>query len=66
MKVHVVVKYTDVETIDPKSGEETYITETVLLDAYGSRQDAKIEAKHLNAKRTDDNIQYDVQELELY
>lgn len=66
MKIYVVVKYTDVETIDPSTGEsEVYITQTELLEAYGNAQDAKFERGYLNRTNDKDNVVYDVEEIEL-
>ena len=66
MKIYVVVKYIDVQVFG-MCGDTEYITETELVEAYGTRQDANFECKYLNDSRTslEDNILYDVQELEL-
>ena len=66
MKIYVVVKYTDVEVLNV-FGDTEYITETELVEAYGTKQDANFECKYLNESRTalEDNILYDLQELEL-
>ena len=66
MKIYVVIKYTDVETFG-MCGDTEYVTETELVEAYGTKQDANFECKYLNSLRSgsEDNILYDVQELEL-
>jgi hypothetical protein len=66
MKIFIVVKYKDVEFLNT-CGDSEYITETEIIEAYGSKQDANFEAKYLNNQRSseDDNILYDVIETEL-
>ena len=66
MKIYVVVKYIDVQVFG-MCGDTEYITETELVEAYGTKQDANFECKCLNDSRTalEDNILYDIQELEL-
>ena len=66
MKIYVVVKYKDVEFLN-MCGDSEYVTETEIIEAYGSKQDANFEAKYLNNQRSseDDNILYDVIETEL-
>lgn len=66
MKIYVVVKYTDVSVFG-MCGDTEYVTETEILEAYPTKQDANFERKYLNDKRTskEDNILYDVIELEL-
>lgn len=66
MKIYVVVKYTDVSVFG-MYGDTEYVTETEMLEAYSKKQDANFESKYLNGKRTseEDNILYDVVELEL-
>ena len=66
MKIYVVVKYEDIEVIDPLTGEDSEVTTTEILNAYGSLQDAKFEAKYLKADNKLDNIAYDVVVTELY
>lgn len=67
MKIYVVVKYTDVSVFGV-CGDTEYVTETEMLASYSTKQDANFERKYLNDKRTskEDNILYDVIELELY
>lgn len=66
MKIYVVVKYTDVETIDPMTGElEVYITQTELIEAYGNSQDANFERGYLNRTNDRNDVVYDVEVLEL-
>lgn len=66
MKIYVVVKHTDVETIDPSTGEvEVYITQTELLEAYGNAQDANFERGYLNRTNDQDDVVYDVEVIEL-
>ena len=65
MKIYIVVKHTDVEVFG-MCGDSEYVTETEILEAYGNKQDAKIECKHLNQANKQDNILYDVIETELY
>lgn len=67
MKIYVVVKYTDVSVFG-MCGDTEYVTETEMIEAYSTKQDANFERKYLNDKRTskEDNILYDVIELELY
>lgn len=66
MKIYVVVKYTDVSVFG-MCGDTEYVTETEMIEAYSAKQDANFERKYLNDKRTskEDNILYDVVELEL-
>lgn len=66
MKIYVVVKYIDVPVFG-MCGDTEYITETEMLEAYSTKQDANFERKFLNERRTpqEDNILYDVVELEL-
>ena len=66
MKIYVVVKYKDVEFLN-MCGDSEYVTETEIIEAYGSKQDANFEARWLNNQRSseDDNILYDVIETEL-
>ena len=66
MKIFVVVRYKDVEVLNTE-GDTDYVTETEIIEAYGTKQDAKFEAKYLSKQRSDEeyNIQYDVIETEL-
>ena len=66
MKIFVVVRYKDVEVLNTE-GDTDYVTETEIIEAYGTKQDAKFEAKYLNKQRSnlEDNILYDVIETEL-
>ena len=66
MKIYVVVKYTDIEVTNKDSGYEDAITETEIICAYSSQQDANIERSHLNRANKEDNIIYDVIETEVY
>lgn len=67
MKIYVVVKYTDVPVFG-MCGDAEHVTETEMIEAYSTKQDANFERKYLNDKRTskEDNILYDVIELGLY
>ena len=66
MKIFVVVRYKDVEVLNTE-GDTDYVTETEIIEAYGTNQDANFEAKWLNNQRSDEeyNILYDVIETEL-
>ena len=66
MKIFVVVRYKDVEVLNTE-GDTDYVTETEIIEAYSTKQDANFEAKWLNNQRSDeeDNILYDVIQLEL-
>lgn len=65
MKIYVIVEYEDVEVFGVY-GDVDYVTKTEVLQAYGNKQDAYIECKHLNSSNNDDCIQFDVIETELY
>ena len=66
MKIFIVVKYKDIEVLNTE-GDPDYVTETEIIEAYGTKQDANFEAKYLNNQHSDeeDNILYDVIETEL-
>ena len=66
MKIYVVVKYTDIPVFRMCEDDE-YITETEMLEAYSTKQDANFECNCLNRTRTseEDNVLYDVIQLEL-
>ena len=66
MKIFVVVRYKDIEVLNT-DGDTDYVTETEIIEAYGTKQGAKFEAKWLNNQRSDEeyNILYDVIETEL-
>ena len=66
MKIFVVVRYKDIEVLNTE-GDTDYVTETEIIEAYGTNQDANFEAKWLNNQRSDEeyNILYDVIETEL-
>jgi len=66
MKIFVVVRYKDIEVLNTE-GDTDYVTETEIIEAYGTKQDANFEAKWLNNQRSDEeyNILYDVIETEL-
>ena len=66
MKIFVVVRYKDIEVLNT-DGDTDYVTETEIIEAYGTKQEAKFEAKWLNNQRSDEeyNILYDVIETEL-
>lgn len=64
MKIYVVVKYTDVE-VSTNFGETNYVTETEVIEAYGNKRDASFEASYRDKNKIEDNVLYDVQELEL-
>ena len=49
MKIYVVVKYTDIEVTNKDSGYEDAITETEIICAYSSQQDANIERSHFGS-----------------
>lgn len=65
MKIYIVVQYTDIEVFG-MCGDTEFVTETEIHQAYGNKQDANIECKHLNNANKQDNILYDVVESELY
>ena len=65
MNIYVVVQYTDVEVFG-MCGDTEFVTETEIHQAYGNKQDANIECKHLNQANKQGNILYDVIETELY
>ena len=66
MKIYIVVKHTDVEVFG-MCGDSEYVTETEILEAYGSKQDANFEARYLSKQRSskDDNVVFNVIETEL-
>ena len=66
MKIFVVVRYKDIEVLNTE-GDTEYVTETEMIEAYSTKQDANFECKYLNERRTskEDNILYGVVELEL-
>ena len=66
MKIYVVVKYTDTEVMTRFDSHGHSITETEIICAYSSQQDANIERSHLNRANKEDNIIYDVIETEVY
>ena len=65
MKIYILVEHTDLEVISPTTGEETYITETVVLEAFSDYLDAKSQRYWLKNKLTVDNISYEIIETEL-
>lgn len=65
MKIYVVVQYEDVAVFGVY-GDVDYVTQTEVLQAYGNKQDAYIECKHLNSSNKDGSVQFDVIETELY
>ena len=65
MVIYVVVQYEDVEVFG-MCGDSEFVTKTEIRQAYGNKQDAMIECKHLNQANKQDNILYDVIETELY
>ena len=65
MKVYVVVKYTDVEVIDPATGEDTYITETSIVSVHSKKSDANFERVYLTRENKEDNVVYAFEEHEL-
>ena len=65
MVIYVVVQYEDVGAFG-MCGDTEFVTKTEIHQAYGNKQDAKIECKHLNQANKRDNILYDVIETELY
>ena len=66
MKIYVVVKHADVEVFW-MCGDTEYVTETEMIEAYSTKQDANFEAGYLNRQLSskEDNILYGVIELEL-
>ena len=64
MKIYVLVEHTDFEVISP-TGEETCITETVVLEAFSDYLAAKSQRDWLKNKLTVDNIEYEIIETEL-
>lgn len=66
MKINIVVMYEDVEIINPNNGDIEYVTKTTNINAYGSAQDAKFEAKCLKDDNDLDYVTYDVEVVELY
>ena len=65
MKIYILVEHTDLEVISPTTGEETYVTETVVLESFSDYLDAKSQRDWLKNKLTVDNIGYEVIETEL-
>ena len=65
MKIYILVEQTDLEVISPTTGEETRVTETVVLEAFSDYLDAKSQRDWLKNKLTVDNIEYEIIETEL-
>ena len=65
MKIYILVEHTDLEVISPTTGEETYVTETVVLESFSDYLDAKSQRDWLKNKLTVDNIEYEIIETEL-
>ena len=65
MKIYVLVEYADLEVISPTTGEDTCVTETVVLEAFSDYLDAKSQRDWLKNKLTVDNISYEIIETEL-
>ena len=47
MKIFVVVRYKDIEVLNTDGGTD-YVTETEIIEAYGTKQEANFEAKYLS------------------
>ena len=65
MKIYVLVEHTDLEVISPTTGDDTYVTETVVFEAFSDYLDAKSQRDWLKNKLTVDNISYEIIETEL-
>lgn len=65
MKIYLVVRYEDVEFINPLTNDEDVVTTTTIIQAHGTHQDANFEAKWLRGKNELSNVTYDVEETEL-
>ena len=65
MKIYIVVKHTEVEVFGT-CGDAEFFTQTEIHQAYGNKQDAKMECRYSNQANKQDNILYDVIETELY
>ena len=65
MKIYVLVEQTDLEVISPTTGDDTYVTETVVLEAFSDYLDAKSQRDWLKNKLTVNNIEYEIIETEL-
>ena len=65
MKIYVLVEQTDLEVVSPTTGDDTYVTETVVLDAFSDYLDAKSQRDWLKNKLTVNNIEYEIIETEL-
>ena len=65
MNIYVVVKHTEVEVFGMYLPTPT--TSTEIYQAYGNKQDANFEARHLNRQLSskEGNILYDVIETDL-
>lgn len=64
MKIYIVVEHKDVE-VYTSYGEEKYITETEIVSAHGTLQEARCEAQWLNSKNVREDVVYDVEQTEL-
>ena len=65
MKIYVLVEHTDLEVISLTTGEETCVTETVVLESFSDYLDARSQRDWLKNKLTVDNISYEIIETEL-
>ena len=65
MKIYVLVEQTDLVVISPTTGDDTYVTETVVLEAFSDYLDAKSQRDWLKNKLTVNNIEYEIIETEL-
>ena len=65
MEIYILVEHIDLEVISPTTGEETYVTETVVLEAFSYYLDAKSQRDWLKNKLTVDNVSYEIIETEL-
>lgn len=64
MRIFIVVEYTDVE-VYTSSGDEEYITETEIISAYVTLQEAVCEAQRLNSNNLCKNVMCVVEQTEL-
>lgn len=65
MKIYILVEHTDLELISPTTGEDTCVTETIVLEAFSDYLDAKSQRDWLKNKLTVDNVSYEIIETEL-
>lgn len=65
MEIYILVEHTDLELISPTTGEETCVTETIVLEAFSDYLDAKSQRDWLKNKLIVDNVSYKIIETEL-